>query len=169
MPSYTEDELDALLASGDAQKNDDGSITWAVDNIHDKKPGTWLVRPPQAAPLITSETGQELAVLRKAKRRQAVEEGFALGIGDAINVALTTDEALTAFVALVAKTATNTGRKDFARLAQMLFEMMEATPQKKVEIDQRRQTIDMSGASIQLLENSPAIQRLLGNGDDGAG
>ena len=164
MSKYTEEELDSLLASGDAQRNENGSITWAADNTHNKKPGTWLVRPPEAAPLITSETGMELAVLRKDKRRQAVEEGFALGIGDAINTALTTDEALTAFVALVAKTATDTGRKDFARLAQMLFEMMEATPEKKVEIDRRVQTIDMSGASV-LIEGSPAIQRLLDNGN----
>jgi hypothetical protein len=164
MSKYTQEELDSLLASGDAQKNENGSITWAVDNAYDKKPGTWLVRPPEAAPLITPEKGVELAILRKDKRRQAVEEGFALGIGDAINTALTTDEALTAFVALVAKTATDTGRKDFARLAQMLFEMMEATPEKKVEIDRRVQTIDMSGASV-LIEGSPAIQRLLDNGD----
>ncbi len=168
MSKYTDEELEHLLTSGEAQKNEDGSITWAADNSYDKKPGTWLVRPPQAAPLITSETGQELAIVRKEKRRQAVEDGFALGVGEAINMALTTDEALTAFVALVAKTATDTGRKDFARLAQLLFEMLEATPQKKVEIDQRQQTIDMSGASIQLLEGSPAIQRLLGS-KDGAG
>lgn len=163
MSKYTDEELASLLASGDAVEQEDGSITWAVDNSYDKKPGTWLVRHPQAAPLITPETGQEMALIRKERRRQAIEEGFAIGVGEAINTALTTDEALTAFMALVAKTATDTGRKDFARLADMLFEMLEAKPQKKVEIDQRKQTIDMSRASIQLIEGSPAIQRLLNN------
>jgi len=168
MSKYTDEDLESLLASGDAVRNEDGSITWTAENIHNKKPGTWLIRPPQAAPLITTETGADMAVLRKAKRRQALEEGFAVGIGASIEEVLTTDEALSVFTAMVAQTAMDTGRKDFARLAKMLFEALEAMPQKRVEIDQRTQTIDMSKSSFNLLESSPAIQRLIdkNNGTD---
>jgi len=174
MPNYTDEELERLLASGEAAQHEDGSITWAPDNTLDKKPGTWLVRPPQAAPLITSETGQELAILRMEKRRKALEDGFAEGVTQAVNDALgedgnkilTTDEALMALASVAGQAAMNPGRKDFARLLQLWLEALQALPQKKIEIDQRKQTIDMSKSSIKILGNSPAISRLLAD-DDG--
>ena len=167
MPTYTDDELERLITSGDAQKNDDGSITWAVNNSLDKKPGTWLRRPPKAAPLITEETGAEMADLRKAARRQAVEAGITIGIQAALesDIPLTGDEAVMVLASKVAEAAMDVDRKDFARVIEMALELMEAKPQKKIEIDQRRQTIDMSNSSVQILQDSPAIQRLLeGNG-----
>ena len=173
MSKYTDEELDSLLASGDAQENEDGSITWAVDNTQGKKPGTWLIRPPQAAPLINEETATALALRRHEVRRVKKEAGFALGIQKALekegydlNEPLMPDDAVMALMAKWAEESMNIDRKDAVRLLTVMMEAMEMTPRKKVEIDQRQQTIDLSGSSIQLLEGSPAIQRLLNEKDD---
>lgn len=168
MPTYTDEEVSEFITVGDAQQNEDGSITWAADNSLDKKPGTWLRRPPQAAPLITEENATEMALVRRERRRQAVEEGITAGVLKALesDVPLTSDEAVAVLASKVAEAAMDIGRKDFARVADMALELMEAKQQKKIEIDQRRQTIDMSGSSIKILRESPAIQRLIeGNGE----
>ena len=60
MPKYTETELLHLIENGDAQVNESGSITWSINNTYDNKPGTFLKRPPGAAPLITEKTAANL-------------------------------------------------------------------------------------------------------------
>ena len=165
--SYTDEELEGLLASGDAQENEDGSVTWAANNIYDKKPGTWLVRPPQAAPLITTDTGADLARIRQENRQLALAEGFAVGIGESIDQILTSDEALSAMMARFAEQGMNVKRKDYQRIVKTLFDVLGLTQHKtKVEIDQREQKIEISASEIKILSNSPAVQRLLDKKDD---
>lgn len=165
--SYTNEELDSFLASGDAQENEGGSITWAINNSYDKKPGTFLVRHPDAAPLITSETGAGLARIRQEKRQEALAEGFAIGIGEAIDQILTSDEALVAMMAKFAEQGMDVNRQDYQRIVKTLFDVLGLTQHKtKVEIDQREQKIEISDSEIQILSNSPAVQRLLDNQDD---
>ncbi len=165
--SYTDEELEGLLASGDAQENEDGSVTWAANNIYDKKPGTWLVRPPQAAPLITTDTGADLARIRQENRQLALAEGFAVGIGESIDQILTSDEALSAMMARFAEQGMNVKRKDYQRIVKTLFDVLGMTQHKtKVEIDQREQKIEISASEIKILSNSPAVQRLLDKKDD---
>ena len=60
MPKYTDNEVNQFINDSDAQQNDSGSITWALNNKYNKKPGTFLRRPPGAAPLITEETGADM-------------------------------------------------------------------------------------------------------------
>ena len=62
MPKYTNKEIELFLRREDAQINDNGSITWSISNTQHKKPGTFLRRPPGAAPLITEETGADMAI-----------------------------------------------------------------------------------------------------------
>ncbi len=165
--SYTDEELEGLLASGDAQENEDGSVTWTVSNTYDKKPGTWLVRPPQAAPLITTDTGADLARIRQENRQLALAEGFAVGIGESIDQILTSDEALSAMMARFAEQGMNVKRKDYQRIVKTLFDVLGLTQHKtKVEIDQREQKIEISASEIKILSNSPAVQRLLDKKDD---
>jgi len=168
MPTYTDEELEQFIISGDAQENESGSVTWAVDNQYGKKPGTFLRRPPGAAPLIDEDSAKELALVRQDRRLQAAQEGVSIGISKALEsgIPLTKDEATLALGAILGEAAVDLSRKDFARVMDMALEIMEAKKQKKIEIDQRRQTIDMSQASVQILADSPAIKRLLeGNGE----
>ena len=60
MSKYTEEEINLFLQREDAQINDNGSITWSIDNTQGRKPGTFLQRPPGAAPLITEDTAADL-------------------------------------------------------------------------------------------------------------
>ena len=165
--SYTDEELGALLASGDAQENEGGSITWTVDNSYGKKPGTFVKRPPQAAPLITQETGADLARIRQENRQMALAEGFAVGVGNALSQILTPDEALAALTARLAEQGMNTSRKDYQRIVKTLFDVLGLTqPKTKINVDQREQKIEVSASEIQILSNSPAVQRLLDKQDD---
>jgi len=66
---YTKKEVGQFILDGDAQENESGSITWSVGNRYDKKPGTFLKRPPGAAPIIDSELGIELG----KKRQEAIQ------------------------------------------------------------------------------------------------
>ena len=161
--SYTQEEVEILLASGDAQENESGSVTWAKGNQYHKKPGTFVVRPPQAAPLITQETASQMALTRRERRREAIEEGFAMTIGELADtpVPLTADEALAIYTAKLTEAAFDSNRKDFARLANLILEIIEAKPQKKIEVDQRRQSIHINTERLDLAGQSPAIQRLL--------
>lgn len=166
MPKYTDEEIDALLLSGDVQENDDGSVTWAADNSFDKKPGTWLRRPPKAAPLITTDTGAELAKIRQEKRRLAIEEGVAIGVSMALEDVLggkpiTTDEAVTAVVARLAEQGMDPSRKDYVRVVQLVFDTLGLLgPKTKVEVDARKQTIVLDREELKVLQEH---QNLLNN------
>ena len=59
---------------------DDGSVRHAPGT---EKAGTYIERPPQAAPLITKENASQLAKRKHELRQQAVEEGLALGVAEA--------------------------------------------------------------------------------------
>ena len=167
MSKYTDEELAEFLVSGDAQENDDGSVTWAVDNSHNRKPGTWLRRPPQAAPLITEDTGAGLARIRQEKRQLALEDGIAIGVGEALGGKLvTTDEALTAIVARLAEEGMDSSRKDYVRIVTLVLETLGLTQHKtKIDIDQRTQKIEVSASEVKILQQSPAIQRLVDESD----
>jgi len=167
MSKYTDEELEEFLASGDAQKNEDGSVTWAVDNSLEKKPGTWLVRPPQAAPLITEETGTDMARLRYEKRIQSFESGLATGIGNILGVPLTPDEALEALTIRLAEQGMDVERKDYTRIVKMLYDVLGLSqPKVRVNVDQREQKIEISASEVKILQQSPAIQRIVDqNGD----
>jgi hypothetical protein len=167
MSTYTDDELGVLLASGDAQENSDGSITWAIDNSYDKKPGTWLIRPPKAAPLITQEISVELAKLRHEKRLVALEDGLALGASKAIGQAVTSDEAVMLLTATLTEAGFDITRKDYSRLIKIIYDVLGLTQHKtKVDIDARRQSIEVSAEGVKIIDSSPAIKRLRkSNGD----
>ncbi len=167
MSKYTDEDLESLLASGDAQRNEDGSITWTTENAHDKKPGTWLERPPQAAPLITQETSIDMAKLRHERRQVALEDGFAMGIGESLGQILTSDEALTAMIAKFAQQGMNIDRKDYHRIVKTLLDTLGLSqPKVKVEVDQRTQKIEVSASEIKILTDSPAVRRLIDGQDD---
>ncbi len=164
--SYTDEELEGLLASGDAQENDGGSITWTANNSYNKKPGTFLVRPPQAAPLITTDTGADLARIRQENRQLALAEGLAIGVGKDLGQILTSDEALAAMVARFAEQGMDVTRNDYQRIVKTILDVLGLTQHKtKVEIDQREQKIEISASEIKILSNSPAVQRLLDKKD----
>lgn len=158
MSKYTDEEIEAFLVSGDAIEHDDGSITWAKDNSLDKKPGTWLRPHPDGAPIITSETGAELAKLRQEKRRLAIEEGVAIGVANALEDVLggkpiTTDEAVTAIAARLAEQGMDTGRKDYVRVVQLVLDVLGLIgPKAKIEIDARKQTIVLDKEELRVLQ-----------------
>ena len=171
MSKYTDEELAEFLVSGDAQKHEDGQITWSVDNSLGKKPGTYLSRPPQAAPLYDSDTGADGARLRIEARRLALENGIAIGVSEALDdilggKPLTTDEALTAIVARLAREGMDTERKDYVRIVALVLETLGLTQHKtKIDIDQRTQKIEVSASEVKILQQSPAIQRLVDESD----
>jgi hypothetical protein len=166
MSKYTDQEVETLLASGDAQKNEDGSITWAVENTYDKKPGTWLKRPPKAAPLITQETSAELARLRHDKRLQALSAGIALGGTQKFNIPMAEDETLMVMFAELTKVALDSENKDFIKAVKTIGDFTGLSQHKtKVEVDARTQTIEVSASGAKILASSPAIQRLQENND----
>ena len=167
MSKYTDEELEEFLASGDAQKNEDGSVTWAVDNSLEKKPGTWLVRPPQAAPLISTETGTDMARLRYEKRMQSLESAMAVGIGNVLGVPLTSDEAFEAMMAKFAEQGMDINRKDYTRIIKIFMDAFGLSqPKVKVEVDRREQKIEISASEVKILQQSPAIQRLVSDNND---
>jgi len=60
MPKYTEEQIQAMIDKDDVVRAEDGSVRWAANNSMDKKPGTYVSRPPNAAPLIETEIAREM-------------------------------------------------------------------------------------------------------------
>lgn len=150
----TEDEIVALLLSGDVIKHEDGSIRWASGNSQDKQPGALVVRPPSAAPLIVAETAVELAKKRVEARHKAIEDGFAAGISEGSGIGpLTSDEALQVLAAKLSKAALEVSGKDAMRAIQLLMEMMKVTGNKEVVVDQRKQTIEIDNAEFLVMRD----------------
>lgn len=150
----TNDEIEALLASGSAIKHEDGSIRWASGNSQDKQPGALVVRPPGAAPLIVTETATELARKRREARNKAIEDGFAEGISEATGGGpLTSDEALKVLSARLSRAALRVSDRDAMRAVQLLMEMMKVTGNKDVVVDQRKQTIEIDNAEFLVMRD----------------
>jgi hypothetical protein len=148
----TEDEIVTLIASGDAVKHEDGSVRWASGNSQDKQPGALVVRPPTAAPIITAETGAELAKKRQEARRQAIEDGFVAGISKASGkTGITSDEAVGILVAKMAEAGYQVTGRDAMRAIQQIVEVMGLAEKKEVVVDQRKQIIEIDNAEFNMM------------------
>ena len=151
--SYSDQEVADFVAVGEAQVNEDGSITWTTANTQSKKAGTWLKRPPGAAEIITTDKAVDLGKARQEKRRLAIEEGFAQGVGKQLNMSLTTDEAIAAMIGKLGEMGVDTGRKDVLQAIRLAIEVLGLGPKKEVNIDQRRQIIEIDNAEFTVMKN----------------
>ena len=149
--SHTDDEVAGLLALGEAVEHEDGSIRWGPSNSLSKQPGSLLRRPPQAAPLITTDMATEYAERRLDKRKEAIEAGFATGVGDSIGRPVTTDEALSILMAKLAGAGLDIDRRDYAKIVKILLETLEAMPKKIPGGGQNVFGVTISKADIQML------------------
>ena len=141
------------MGSGDAVNHEDGSVRFAPGNKLDKQPGAFIRRPPQAAPLITEEVAAEYAETRLDKRREAIEAGFAIGVGKVIGQILGTDDAMSVFMAKLAEAAMDIERRDYARVAQLVLESMQGMPTPAGK-GNNAPRVEIGQAEIQMLVTS---------------
>ena len=157
----SDEEVASLVASGEAQTNPDMSITWAKSNTLGHRAGTWLRRPPGAAEIITTDKAVDLGKARQEKRRLAIEDGFAQGVGKKLNMSLTTDEAIAAMIAKLGEMGVDTDRKDVLQAIRLAIEVLGLGPKKEINIDQRKQIIEIDQAEFNLMKD----WRPIGDGD----
>ena len=141
------------MGSGDAVNHEDGSVRFASGNKLDKQPGALIRRHPKAAPLITEETAVDYAETRRDKRREAMEAGFAVGIGQEIGQILGTDEAMSVFMSRLAKAGLDIERRDYARVAQIIIEYMQGAPAPGSK-NGNAPRVEIGQAEIQMLVTS---------------
>ncbi len=69
-------ELEALIEQGEARRYKDGSVRWTSENQRGKTPGTYLMRPPQAYPLMTKATAKEMRQRRHILAQERAEDAL---------------------------------------------------------------------------------------------
>jgi len=77
-------DIQELKESSEVQEYDDGSIRWTPKNRQGKKAGTYLQRPPQAAPLISKATARQMALRKTLLTEQVTEEAMQEAAADYI-------------------------------------------------------------------------------------
>lgn len=157
---------DRLIETGDAKEHEDGSLRWASGNSEQKWPGA-IIHPPDNAEItqFDSDSGKAARQVQLYQAQVGAQRGYVTAIANAHGIdptELSLEDAKALDIEGLYHDIFN--EEDLAKSVKARAYLDKAMGLEKPSaplVDQRQVKIEMSQPSMDILENSPAIRRVL--------